>query len=190
MMPGQSQLDEASLIQRVRAAVPGADKDEGLAARMVAAYQQARAARGEPAAPADIWFAISTDNMFRQHSIRLAEAQAGNRAPTFMYLFTWASPAFDGALGSCHALDLPFMFGNFVPPLGTLAGDGPEARALSEKMMSSWLEFARTGIPAAAEMPAWARYDAARRQTMVLGATCTLTGSPLEEERRFWASMP
>ena len=32
-------------------------------------------------------------------------------AATYQYLFTWASPAFGGVAGSCHALEIPFVFG-------------------------------------------------------------------------------
>jgi len=190
MMPGFAQIDEAGLVQRLRNTVPGADKDGSIAHRAVDAYRKAREARREPAGPADLWFAISTDRTFHQHSIRLAEAQSRHQAATYMYLFTWASPSFEGALGSCHALELPFMFGNMTGPLANLAGDGPEARALSDKMMDAWLAFARTGDPNPPSLPPWPRYEASKRGTMLLGAECKPESAPQEDARRFWASLP
>ena len=47
----------------------------------------ARAAR-----PRDVLTAISTDRVFRIPAIRLAEAQVAQGRPTYMYLFTWATP--------------------------------------------------------------------------------------------------
>ena len=43
--------------------------------------------------------------------MQLAEAHARRQPATHAYLFTWESPALGGALGSCHALDVPFVFG-------------------------------------------------------------------------------
>jgi para-nitrobenzyl esterase len=186
MMPGVAPADEAALVQRVAGLLPGAEDWEGLARRAVQAYRESRTARGEGASPADIWFAISTDRTFRYHSTRLAAAQARNGAGTYMYLFTWASPAFDGALGSCHALEIPFVFGNLEGPLAELAGVGPEARALSAKVQDAWLAFARTGRPDHDGLPAWLRYDGAERRTMVLGRQCAVVSAPQEPERRLW----
>jgi len=133
-------------------------------------------------APRDIWSAIETDRMFRIGSIRMAEAQAPH-AGTYMYLFTWPSPAMGGALGSCHALEIPFVFGNLDKPgIDRFAGAGPDADALSAQMMDNWIAFARGGDPA------WPSYDAERRQTMVFGAQSAVEGAPYDEERGLWES--
>ena len=73
----------------------------------------------------------------------------------------------NGALGSCHALELPFVFGTHaVAP--EFAGSGPEADAFAEATMDTWLAFARTGNPNsnAAEAPVW---DTQAKPIMVLG---------------------
>jgi para-nitrobenzyl esterase len=182
MMPAMRDIDEAGLLQRVTANVG----DAAAAAQAIAAYRAAREARGEPAAPSDIWFAIQTDRMFRYHSLKLAENHARNQPDTYVYLFTWPSPMAEGALGSCHALELPFVFGTFDDGLGKLAGDGPEARALSEKMQDAWLAFARSGDPMTKSLPAWHRYEPSKRLTMVLDRHCELVSAPQEPERAFW----
>jgi len=46
-------------------------------------------------------------------AIRMAESQAPHQPEnTFMYLFEYASHRLDGRLGSCHALEIPFVFDN------------------------------------------------------------------------------
>jgi len=84
---------------------------------------------------------------------------------TYLYLFTWESPAFGGVLGSCHALDIPFVFGTVHnPAVQTFSGGGPDAFALSADMRRAWTEFARSGSPGG-----WPRWDAEARPTTVLG---------------------
>ena len=79
--------------------------------------------------------ALATEFVFRLPTIRFADAHARAAGPdvgTFCYLFTWESPAFGGILGSCHALDIPFVFGTVHnPAVQVFAGGGDDAFALS-----------------------------------------------------------
>ena len=45
----------------------------------------------------DLLTVIATDRIFRTAAIRLAEAGIDHR-PTFLYLFAWETPVFDGKL--------------------------------------------------------------------------------------------
>jgi para-nitrobenzyl esterase len=86
-----------------------------------------------------------------------------------------------GALGACHALELPFVFGTLDGPgIDRFAGSGPEVETLSGQMMDAWLTFARTG-----EAP-WPAYDAGRRATMVFGRGSGVQDAPRDDERCFW----
>lgn len=49
-------------------------------------------------------------------ALRLAEARARCGARAFVHEFTWPSPAIQGSLGACHALDVPFVFDNLTDP--------------------------------------------------------------------------
>ena len=61
----------------------------------------------------NLTMAINGDLLFRMPAIRLAEAQSAHRpADTRMYLFAWRTPVRGGRLGSPHAVDVPFVFGN------------------------------------------------------------------------------
>ena len=97
-----------------------------------------------------------------------------------MYLFSWRSPARGGVHGACHALDLPFVFGNLdAPGMRAFAGEGPEAQALAEAMMDAWVRVrARRSSPRSA-----VGYDAARRATFEFGRALRRRGFALERER-------
>jgi para-nitrobenzyl esterase len=152
----------------------------------VEGYRDARAGR-RPIEPAELWFALESDRYFRLPAIRLAESQARRGLPCWKYLFTWPSPALGGAVGSCHALEIPFVFGlDEASPVAAFVGSGPAARALSERMQDAWLAFAREGRPEAPGLPAWPEYDTATRATMLLGVECGMEADPLAAERRLW----
>ncbi|MEZ5342974.1 MAG: carboxylesterase family protein [Acidimicrobiales bacterium] len=93
---------------------------------------------------------LMTELVFRGPADELL-ASHGGRA--FDYEFTFASAAAGGALGSCHALELPFVFGHVEHP-GVRAFVGGDAPAgLSASMQTAWLSFAHTGDPGWAEHP-------------------------------------
>ena len=130
--------------------------------------------------PAELITAITTDRVFRTPAIRLAEAGAPNR-PTFMYLFTWESPIFDGKLKSCHALELPFMWDALDRRgLSMLTGDGPERQAIADAMHHAWIRFARSGDPG------WPEYTLDRRATQRFDTTLEVLDDPMSRQRRIW----
>ncbi len=59
-----------------------------------------------------------------------------------VYEFAWRSPAFDGRLGACHALELGFVFDLLdLPSYGPLTG-GQAPQALAEEMHGAWVALA------------------------------------------------
>ena len=148
-----STLEEWKLFALMDASLHKLDR-AGLAARMsrrltaeaadalIGSYEKARAQRGEPVAPADLFTAIETDRVFRIPGVRLAQVQPRHDANVYSYLFTWPSPAMGGVLGSCHALELGFVFGtNQMPGMAAFAGTGPAAEKLATQMQDAWLAF-------------------------------------------------
>jgi para-nitrobenzyl esterase len=90
-------------------------------------------------------------------------------------------------LGSCHALEIPFVFGCVDDRLvQRFVGDHPAVAGISQRMQDAWLAFARSGDPAHPGLGAWPRYDAARRATMVFGEESRVEHAPFEAERAFW----
>ncbi|MCW0212688.1 MAG: carboxylesterase family protein [Pseudonocardia sp.] len=103
-----------------------------------------------------VFAAVMTELVFRGPVRRLAEAHTGS---THVYDFAWRSPAFDGRLGACHGLELPFVFGTLSSATGTsgLLGEPAAPQAVSDLVQAAWVAFARTGDPG------WPAFDAARR---------------------------
>lgn len=156
---------------------------------ILSGFRAARAARGESTAPCDLFLAIQTELSLRFHATQIAEARASDEN-TWMYLFTWPSPWREGIVGACHALDLPFVFGNLdAPGMTEFTGGGDAARSLSEKMMDAWLAFARDGRPEHAGLGPWPHYDPEQRATMELGPECGLRLAPREPERALLAGL-
>ena len=135
----------------------------------------------------DLMNAIMTDSMFRIPTIRLLEAQRPHQPNTFNYLFTWPSPGFNGALGACHALEIPFVFGVLdLPEMGNFAGKGQDAEALSEKIMDAWIAFAHTGNPNHKGIPDWPAYDKEKRSTMLIDKEFKVIDDFADKERAAW----
>jgi para-nitrobenzyl esterase len=186
--PRNREPDEDVLYRRIDRALVANDVNLPVG-EVIEGYRSARTVAGRAADPRELWSAIESDRMFRIGSIRAAESQSQHQALTYMYLFTWESPAMKGALGACHALELPFMFGTLdAPGMDRFAGSGPDAERLSELMMDAWTAFARSGTPAAKGMPAWPPYDTGRRATMVFGQSVGVEDAPLDAERQVWRS--
>jgi para-nitrobenzyl esterase len=197
-----STLEEWKLFSLMDASLHKLDR-AGLGARMsrrltaeaadsvIDSYAKARAQRGESVTPADLFTAIETDRVFRIPGVRLAQVQTRHDSRVYSYLFTWPSPAMGGVLGSCHALELGFVFGtNSIPGMSSFAGTGPAAEKLATQMQDAWLAFARSGDPSNESTREWKRYDEAHRATMVFGANTKLEDAPRDEERRAWDAVP
>jgi para-nitrobenzyl esterase len=176
--PALAALDEDGVLRWLENSLPGVPPDE-----VMSAYRAAREARGETASAHDVWVAAGSDIVFRWPSLRLASAHVAQGGRAFVYLFDWESPAFGGILGSCHALELPFVFGAIdVPAVQLFTGGGPEASRLSRRMRGAWAAFAHKGDPARDDSAPWPAWDHARRATMVFGATSGVADAPRDEE--------
>ncbi len=185
--PKSLQLDDEGLLRRCRRALPAPGPDgRPRGEHAIQRYRAAREGRCD-VSPRELWFAIETDRWFRIPATRLAEQHAAHQPATWAYLFTWKSPALGGMLGSCHALEIPFVFGCVDDRLvQRFVGDHPAVAGISQRMQDAWLGFARSGDPAHLELGAWPRYDAARRATMHFGEECRVEDAPFEAERVFW----
>ena len=150
---------------------------------VIGAYREARQARGERVEVNDVWVAAGTDIVFRWPSLQLAAAHRSNGEKAYVYLFDWESPAFDGLLGSTHALELPFVFGAVhVPVVQMFSGGGPPAETLSRQMQMAWLSFAASGDPSHEGIGEWRRWEPAERATMLFGARSGLVDAPRDRE--------
>jgi para-nitrobenzyl esterase len=100
------------------------------------------------------------DPIFKPLALQQAQDRASaGCAPVYMYQFTWASPVLDGALGSTHCLEIPFVFDNVLLHR-TFTGGGDDAVELGHRISSLWTSFAKTGVPSAAGIPTWEPWPA------------------------------
>jgi para-nitrobenzyl esterase len=128
--------------------------------------------------PKQLISSVRTDTSFRQRAQRLAEQHASHSNPTWMYWFTWATPAFGGILGSCHALDVPFAFDNLnAPGTDMLTGDGAERAGIATRFANEIVQFARTSTPT------WPAFDIETRQTLEICAEMNVLKDPESEIR-------
>lgn len=134
------------------------------------------------ASPGDLLAAVQTDWYCRVPALRLADAHANCAAATYMYEFDWCSPQYDGALGACHVLELPFVFDTLGNDTALMCGDQPPQQ-LADTMHAAWVGFARTGTCG------WPRYELGRRTTMRFGTTSEVVDDPRAAERRLWAGV-
>ena len=170
-------LVQGRLVEIVSGVFAGRDP-----AAAVAEYRRSRPG----ASPGRILSAITTDSTFRIPAIRLAEAQAAAGGRAWMYLFGWPTPVFDGRLGSCHALEIPFVFDNLDKP-GADVFVGQDAPApLAKAMIATWCGFARDGEPGGGPLGPWPAYEPATRSTMVLEPEARLEDDPMGAERALW----
>jgi para-nitrobenzyl esterase len=182
MDPGIAKLDDAGAARRLT----GLIRDASPAPEVIAHYRTTR----PDASVSDLWSAVGTDAIFRIPAVRLAEHQSAGGNDVFMYRFDYATPVFGGVLGACHALEIPFVFESldagaemFVGPLND------DLRTLARRMHAAWVAFARTGQPAADNLPEWPKYTADRRATMLFDFQPTVVDDPDGADREVWAGL-
>lgn len=143
----------------------------------VAAYRAAYPG----ATPGDLLAAIQTDWYWRIPAIRLADAHAKTAkvAPTYMYEFAWRSPQFNGRIGACHSMEIPFVFDTLGNSSQPLLGPNPP-QALADTMHAAWIAFAARGEPG------WSAYDLSDRATMRFDAASRVEHDPRRFERKLW----
>jgi para-nitrobenzyl esterase len=127
----------------------------------------------------DLLAAVQTDWCWRIPAIRLADAHAQSASATWMYEFAWRSPQFNGMLGACHALEIPFVFDTLENGTEPLWGTDPP-QALADAMHAAWVGFAATGDCG------WPKYNLSRRATMRFDVTSEVVDDPRSAERALW----
>ncbi|MCP5042675.1 MAG: carboxylesterase/lipase family protein [bacterium] len=186
--PGPRGLDEAGLAERLGEALecfPAAPSVR----EATQLLRDTLRSRIDARIPSEVWTAFQSARVMHFPATRLADAQVAGGGMAHNYLFAWRPPALRRALGACHGLDIPFVFGAVTNPLVlSLAGFSPAAIRLSRKMQRAWSSFARHGMPGHSQLPAWTCYEPSRRNTMVFGRRCELSPEPLESERNLLES--
>jgi para-nitrobenzyl esterase len=101
---------------------------------------------------------------------KFADLQAKQGNDVYLYYFTRVPPPLPNrpSRGATHVAEIPYMFDNLAPPTPWTGID----RQLADTMSSYWVNFARTGDPNGAGLPAWPAYlDATSGKAQILGET-------------------
>jgi para-nitrobenzyl esterase len=106
-----------------------------------------------------------TDATRGNSQIQALRKAALGKAPVYMYVWDWETPAFDGKFGAVHGHDVE---ASFHLSRNAIGGAGrKEGRLMSDRLSAAWVAFATTGDPNNSLIPHWPAYDAKRRATMV-----------------------
>jgi para-nitrobenzyl esterase len=121
--------------------------------------------------PKEVLIAAYSDGMFRRPAIETVETRASRNLTTYAYEFVLRSPAYGGALGATHCMELPFTFANAdrwagTPFLGGL--DGKAIESATAVMHRAWVAFITTGSPETGEST-WPPYTTSEPAHAVLG---------------------
>lgn len=165
--------------------------------KMIETYRKTR----PDASAIDIFVAISSIAMMGLGSIDIAEKKVKqNGAPVYLYNFGYKSEKkiheTDYPMGTPHAMDITFKFNNEVPPKNAsqasesfFGGKKQERFVASHHFAELWTTFARTGKPAAKDVPEWPAYNLKDRPTMRIDTKCEVINNRFEEELAMWRSI-
>jgi para-nitrobenzyl esterase len=123
------------------------------------------------------------------NALTQAERKAARDGAVHMYRFDWNIPILGGKLGAPHGVTVPFVF-RTIDAAKSMVGMGPERRPLSDRISDAWVAFARTGDPNHAGLPAWPRFDAKERATMIFDTDCRVVNDPDRTERLAMGAVP
>jgi len=129
---------------------------------------------------------IFTDTQVRSRAITQADRKAAQGgAPVWMYIWEWATPAFDGKLGAVHGHDVDASFNLYR---NGICGTGDKTgRQMARRLASTFVAFAKTGSPDNDQIPRWPAYDANTRATMVFDADTRVVNDPRSAIRKYWS---
>lgn len=114
---------------------------------------------------------VKVDTMMRTNVLRMAGMKSKQQAPVYTYLFAWQLPVLDHFWGAGHSSEIPFVFDN-IALAEESTGGGKAAYDLAEKISRAWINFARSGNPNYAGLPAWPTFTQQRGATMIFDNHC------------------
>ena len=128
---------------------------------ILAAYRQANSRQSYYLTQAEAF----TDATRGNSQIQALRKAALGKAATYMYVWDWETPAFDGKFGAVHGHDVEASFHLSRNPIGG-AGMKP-GRQMSDRLAATWVAFATSGDPNNSLIPHWPAYERSKRSTMV-----------------------
>jgi para-nitrobenzyl esterase len=129
-----------------------------------------------------------TDAGGRRAAFTLAARKAAQgAAPAYVYQWNWRTPAYDGKFGAVHGIDVSASFHSYRDAF--FAGSS-KAKAMADRLASTWAAFVRTGDPNNAHIPPWKPYDDRGRAVMIFDNDTRQEMNPRAEIRAWWDEHP
>ncbi len=120
----------------------------------------------------------------------LGLASAAKQLPdAYLYRFDYDDMRMGKSLGAFHAAEIPFVFGSGDAFGGLISNEGNEdaANELTRVIQGYWINFAKTGDPNGAGLPAWPALDPAAPELQVLDVDVrTEPAEAFAERCDFW----
>jgi len=187
--PDPSIIDDKIMYEQIRRYLNGLGKDINNAEKLVDLYKNAKGKR-KLNTPRKLFDAICSDYAFRIPSIHFAELHGKFQKNTYMYLFHWKTPLYNGKFGATHSLEVPFVFGTLPEKeFGLHPKKNEITERLSNNMMDYWVSFARNGDPNCEGLSKWPSYRADKRSTMIFDTKSEVINAPFEYERVAWKEL-
>ena len=107
-------------------------------------------------------------------SMRLLDAHASAGGAAYAYRFDWTHSTGELAGFAYHSIELPLVWAPDPQP------------GLAREVQAAWVNFIRTGTPAAEGLPEWPQYTATQRSAMILNTGSRVEPAFGEEELGLW----
>jgi para-nitrobenzyl esterase len=119
-----------------------------------------------------------TDRVQAEPARFTARTFAARGVPAYVYRFSYVPTAMRERLtnGVPHGFEIPFVFNTLGIRPG--ANPTPEDRTVARMVNGYWANFARTGDPNGAGLPAWPRYDPRTDEIMEILPNGSAVGAP------------
>jgi para-nitrobenzyl esterase len=137
--------------------------------------------------------AATRDRLLAWPTLQWARAQAHTgHSKVFYYYFAHHPPAppeerfvenLGKVLGAYHGAELPYVFGNFVPPEWPWSGTD---RELAQTISQYWVNFATNGDPNAPGLPQWPAFDPNASSVLNIDKTITPGPTPNPKSIALW----
>jgi len=132
--------------------------------------------------PTNLWVEmISVRVMQGSETLAARKAEQG-RAPAYVYMTSWETPAGGGVFKAPHTVEIPFMLYSY-DKVRAFVGPGPEPKHMADQIGGAWVAFARTGNPNHPGIPHWPAYDPKTRPVMDFNVKSRVVNDPWPEVR-------
>ncbi len=135
--------------------------------------------------PKAAYIDLLTDSAFTCVVRPQIKLTANHKSPVYSYHFAQplGDKGFAAQVGVFHGAELAFIYNNFN--FFDFRLGSPENDAFSQKVMSLWTSFARTGIPSAPDFPTWPPFDTKNLTTLRIQSSPEIITGFKEKECSF-----